>query len=196
MCPINPSNAAVFNFGIFLDSLQSGMVGTTKFRRKFLYYFWWGLRNLRFGYMKLFIGSRILLNCVTAIPQLTTVNETFMLFGLSLSSTFLYLDSLIQRLVIVELITWSWLINVFFFRKTWLINVVFDISASLTLQFFWSKSSDQHLSMGESLRDFYFLNWHATILYICPWNFAGLCVFSYWKVLWASLKVLVILFYL
>ncbi|XP_034219147.1 cyclic nucleotide-gated ion channel 1-like [Prunus dulcis] len=46
LCPINPSNATVFNFGIFLDSLQSGMVGTTDFRPKLLHYFWWGLRNL------------------------------------------------------------------------------------------------------------------------------------------------------
>ncbi|XP_016647700.1 PREDICTED: cyclic nucleotide-gated ion channel 1-like [Prunus mume] len=46
LCPINPSNATVFNFGIFLDSLQSGMVGTTEFRPKLLHYFWWGLRNL------------------------------------------------------------------------------------------------------------------------------------------------------
>ncbi|CAL9002986.1 unnamed protein product [Prunus brigantina] len=47
LCPIiNPSNATVFNFGIFLDSLQSGMVGTTDFQPKLLHYFWWGLRNL------------------------------------------------------------------------------------------------------------------------------------------------------
>ena len=37
-----------FNFGIFLDALQSGVVETsTDFPQKFFYCFWWGLRNLR-----------------------------------------------------------------------------------------------------------------------------------------------------
>ncbi|KAK8509674.1 hypothetical protein V6N13_093529 [Hibiscus sabdariffa] len=36
----------VFNFGIFIDALDSGVVGTMNFPRKFLFCFWWGLRNL------------------------------------------------------------------------------------------------------------------------------------------------------
>ncbi|KAM1798645.1 hypothetical protein ACFX12_032695 [Malus domestica] len=35
-----------FNFGIFIDTLQSGIVGTTNFSQKFLMYFSWGLRNM------------------------------------------------------------------------------------------------------------------------------------------------------
>ncbi|KAG5251703.1 cyclic nucleotide-gated ion channel [Salix suchowensis] len=52
-CPfIHPDqiqNSTVFNFGIFIDALDSGVVGSTYFPRKFFYCFWWGLRNLRFG---------------------------------------------------------------------------------------------------------------------------------------------------
>ncbi|KAM1033224.1 hypothetical protein TB2_036241 [Malus domestica] len=46
LCPINPSDAKVFDFGIFLDALQSGVVESTDFPRKILHCFWWGLRNL------------------------------------------------------------------------------------------------------------------------------------------------------
>ncbi|CAI0412911.1 unnamed protein product [Linum tenue] len=45
-CPVNPENADVFNFGIFLDALQSGVVSSHDFPKKFFYCFWWGLRNL------------------------------------------------------------------------------------------------------------------------------------------------------
>ena len=51
-CPfIQPDqvhNSTVFNFGIFIDALDSGVVESTYFPRKFFYCFWWGLRNLRF----------------------------------------------------------------------------------------------------------------------------------------------------
>ncbi|ONI03390.1 hypothetical protein PRUPE_6G254400 [Prunus persica] len=46
LCPINPSNAKVFDFGIYLDALQSGMLGSTDFPRKVLQCFSWGVRNL------------------------------------------------------------------------------------------------------------------------------------------------------
>ncbi|ONI23395.1 hypothetical protein PRUPE_2G186700 [Prunus persica] len=49
-CPfIDPDqikNSTVFNFGIFTDALQSGVLETRDFPKKFLYCFWWGLRNL------------------------------------------------------------------------------------------------------------------------------------------------------
>ncbi|CAI0449896.1 unnamed protein product [Linum tenue] len=45
-CPVNPENADVFNFGIFLDALQSGVVASHDFPKKLFYCFWWGLRNL------------------------------------------------------------------------------------------------------------------------------------------------------
>lgn len=45
-CPIQTANETIFNFGIFLDALQSGVVESTNFPEKFFYCFWWGLRNL------------------------------------------------------------------------------------------------------------------------------------------------------
>ncbi|XP_022770569.1 putative cyclic nucleotide-gated ion channel 13 isoform X2 [Durio zibethinus] len=49
-CPFtNPDDIKdpeVFNFGIFIDALNSGVVETWDFPKKFFYCFWWGLRNL------------------------------------------------------------------------------------------------------------------------------------------------------
>nr|XP_009778096.1 PREDICTED: cyclic nucleotide-gated ion channel 1-like [Nicotiana sylvestris] len=45
-CPIETPNATVFDFGIFLDALQSGVVESMDFPQKFFYCFWWGLQNL------------------------------------------------------------------------------------------------------------------------------------------------------
>ncbi|KAJ0098528.1 hypothetical protein Patl1_20326 [Pistacia atlantica] len=47
-CPIQTPNTTQFNFGIFLDALQSGVVESTYFPKKFFYCFWWGPQNLRF----------------------------------------------------------------------------------------------------------------------------------------------------
>ncbi|KAL1191636.1 Cyclic nucleotide-gated ion channel 11 [Cardamine amara subsp. amara] len=49
-CPlIDPgqiTNSTVFNFGMYIDALKSGVVESRYFPRKFFYCFWWGLRNL------------------------------------------------------------------------------------------------------------------------------------------------------
>ncbi|KAK2654139.1 hypothetical protein Ddye_013995 [Dipteronia dyeriana] len=45
-CPIQTPNATLFDFGMFLDALQSGVVESTYFPTKFFYCFWWGLQNL------------------------------------------------------------------------------------------------------------------------------------------------------
>ncbi|KAG4138587.1 hypothetical protein ERO13_D07G143200v2 [Gossypium hirsutum] len=49
-CPfINPDDikdSKAFNFGIFIDALDSRVVETCDFPKKFFYCFWWGLRNL------------------------------------------------------------------------------------------------------------------------------------------------------
>ncbi|KAJ6344000.1 hypothetical protein OIU76_005688 [Salix suchowensis] len=44
--PDQVHNSTGFNFGIFIDVLDSGVVQSTNFPRKFFYCFWWGLRNL------------------------------------------------------------------------------------------------------------------------------------------------------
>ncbi|KAL3653611.1 Cyclic nucleotide-gated ion channel 1 [Castilleja foliolosa] len=45
-CPIQNANATLFDFGIFLDALQSGIVESKDFPQKLFYCFWWGLQNL------------------------------------------------------------------------------------------------------------------------------------------------------
>ncbi|KAF8045426.1 hypothetical protein N665_4951s0001, partial [Sinapis alba] len=46
MDPEEIKNSTVFNFGIFAEALQSGVVESMDFPKKFFYCFWWGLRNL------------------------------------------------------------------------------------------------------------------------------------------------------
>lgn len=46
LCPIQSADTKLFNFGIFLGALESGIVESTYFPKKFFYCFWWGLRNL------------------------------------------------------------------------------------------------------------------------------------------------------
>ncbi|CAM8962419.1 hypothetical protein QQ045_003052 [Rhodiola kirilowii] len=45
-CPVKEENKTAFDFGIFFDGLQSGIVGSTDFPQKFFFCFWWGLQNL------------------------------------------------------------------------------------------------------------------------------------------------------
>lgn len=57
-CPV--SNITLddqFNYGIFLDSITNGYTGHINFAQKFIYSFWWGLRNIRCGYMHYFLES-------------------------------------------------------------------------------------------------------------------------------------------
>ncbi|KAH7538191.1 hypothetical protein FEM48_Zijuj03G0172700 [Ziziphus jujuba var. spinosa] len=45
-CHVDPPNATVFDFGIFLDALQTDMLDPMDFPKKFFQCYWWGLRNL------------------------------------------------------------------------------------------------------------------------------------------------------
>lgn len=47
-CPTVGGDNPPFDFGIFLDALNSGVVESMDFPQKFFYCFWWGLRNLRY----------------------------------------------------------------------------------------------------------------------------------------------------
>ncbi|KAF9616354.1 hypothetical protein IFM89_029608, partial [Coptis chinensis] len=44
-CPLVPDDPP-FNFGVYLDALQSGVVESRDFPQKLFYCFWWGLRSL------------------------------------------------------------------------------------------------------------------------------------------------------
>ncbi|XP_050368794.1 cyclic nucleotide-gated ion channel 1-like [Argentina anserina] len=69
-CPINPSNETLFDFGIFLDALQSGNTGSISFTTKFLYTFWWGIRNLSNFGTDLETSNYVWENCFTIFLSL------------------------------------------------------------------------------------------------------------------------------
>ncbi|CAB4320529.1 unnamed protein product [Prunus armeniaca] len=48
LCSMNPhnTNATPFDFGMFVESVQSGVLESTNLPKKFFHCFWWGLRNL------------------------------------------------------------------------------------------------------------------------------------------------------
>ena len=52
-CPIKTPNTTIFDFGIYHDALNSGIVESKDFPQKLFYCFWWGLQNLRYEYNKL-----------------------------------------------------------------------------------------------------------------------------------------------
>lgn len=52
-CPISPANTEVFDFGIFLNALQSRIAGSADYSQKLSNCFWWGLRNLRLVCVKI-----------------------------------------------------------------------------------------------------------------------------------------------
>ncbi|KAM5580378.1 cyclic nucleotide-gated ion channel 1-like [Rosa sericea] len=63
LCPISSPNAAVFDFGIYLDILQSGNTGSIDFSKKFFYSLWWGIRNLSNFGTNLETSSYVWENC-------------------------------------------------------------------------------------------------------------------------------------
>ncbi|XP_062000313.1 uncharacterized protein LOC133717616 isoform X2 [Rosa rugosa] len=92
-CPINPSNAKIFDFGIFLDALQSDLIGSTDYSQKLSNCFWWSLRNLSS------LGSNLQ-------PSINTWENLFAAFtsitGLLL---FLYLIGNVQMIMQLETAT-------------------------------------------------------------------------------------------
>ncbi|XP_034196903.1 cyclic nucleotide-gated ion channel 1-like isoform X1 [Prunus dulcis] len=48
LCSMNPhnTNATPFDFGMFVEAVQSGVLESTNLPNKFFHCFWWGLRNL------------------------------------------------------------------------------------------------------------------------------------------------------
>ena len=56
-CPIQTPDTTRFDFGIFLNALQSGIVESMDFPRKFFYCFWWGLQNLRYCHCSFYFST-------------------------------------------------------------------------------------------------------------------------------------------
>ncbi|KAL0284635.1 UNVERIFIED_CONTAM: putative cyclic nucleotide-gated ion channel 3 [Sesamum calycinum] len=72
-CPLLEPNEikspADFDFGIFLDALQSHVAEHTDFSRKFFYCFWWGWRNLSSLGQNLNTSTSLYFNCMTVRLQ-------------------------------------------------------------------------------------------------------------------------------
>ncbi|KAK7859502.1 cyclic nucleotide-gated ion channel 1 [Quercus suber] len=49
-CSIDSTNTSTFDFGIFLEARQSGILESMDFPKKLIYSACWGLRNLRFAH--------------------------------------------------------------------------------------------------------------------------------------------------
>ncbi|KAF3946257.1 hypothetical protein CMV_027457 [Castanea mollissima] len=61
-CSIDSTNTSTFDFGIFREARQSGILESTDFPKKLIYSAWWGLRNLRFAHT-LYYSIYIFINC-------------------------------------------------------------------------------------------------------------------------------------
>ncbi|KAG2700646.1 hypothetical protein I3760_06G008700 [Carya illinoinensis] len=53
-CSVETPKTTLFDFGIFQEARQSGILASKDFFQKTMYCFWWGLRNLRFVHVTLF----------------------------------------------------------------------------------------------------------------------------------------------
>ncbi|KAL4594930.1 hypothetical protein ACB092_12G054900 [Castanea dentata] len=89
-CSVTTPNTTLFDFGIFLEALQSGTVASKDFPKKFAYCFWWGLRNLSSLGQNLQTSTYIWENCFAVLLSI---------FGLLL---FLYFIGNLQTYMLSE----------------------------------------------------------------------------------------------
>ncbi|GKV31306.1 hypothetical protein SLEP1_g40009 [Rubroshorea leprosula] len=93
-CPIQPENATVFDFGIFLNALQLGVVNSTDFPQKFFYCFWWGLQNLSSLGQNLKTSTYVWEICFAVLISISGL----VLFSLLIGNMQTYLQSTTTRL--------------------------------------------------------------------------------------------------
>ncbi|XVF10034.1 hypothetical protein REPUB_Repub07fG0149000 [Reevesia pubescens] len=93
-CPIQTPNATLFNFGIFLDALQSGVVESRDFPEKLFYCFWWGLQNLSSLGQNLETSTYVLEICFAVFISISGL----VLFSFLIGNMQTYLQSTTTRL--------------------------------------------------------------------------------------------------
>ncbi|KAK8583466.1 hypothetical protein V6N13_108826 [Hibiscus sabdariffa] len=93
-CPIQTPNTTLFNFGIFLDALQSGVVESENFLEKFFYCFWWGLQNLSSLGQNLETSTYVLEICFAVFISISGL----VLFSFLIGNMQTYLQSTTTRL--------------------------------------------------------------------------------------------------
>ncbi|XP_008225852.2 PREDICTED: cyclic nucleotide-gated ion channel 1-like [Prunus mume] len=93
LCPSNPPNATVFNFGIFLDAIQYGITRSMHFPTKFFYRVWWGVRNLSNFGTNMQTSSYVWENCFAIIVSLIGL----LLFLYLLGNLQIYMQQALQK---------------------------------------------------------------------------------------------------
>ncbi|KAH7841215.1 hypothetical protein Vadar_027174 [Vaccinium darrowii] len=93
-CPIQTPNVELFDFGIFLDALQSGVVGSVDFPEKFFYCLWWGLQNLSSLGQNLQTSTFVWEICFAVFISISGL----VLFAFLIGNMQTYLQSTTQRL--------------------------------------------------------------------------------------------------
>ncbi|XAR52235.1 hypothetical protein NMG60_11020192 [Bertholletia excelsa] len=93
-CPIQTENTTLFDFGIFYDALNSGVVGSTNFPQKFFYCFWWGLQNLSSLGQNLKTSTYVWEICFAVFVSISGL----VLFSLLIGNMQTYLQSTTRRL--------------------------------------------------------------------------------------------------
>nr|XP_023929552.1 cyclic nucleotide-gated ion channel 1-like [Quercus suber] len=108
-CPINTPNTTKFDFGIFLEALQSGIVQSSNLPQKFFYCFWWGLRNLSSFGQGLQTSSYLWESCFSIfISILGLMLFLYFLENLKVNTQFFLLSfSYLKRLEIVVVLGWG-----------------------------------------------------------------------------------------
>ncbi|CAL9016950.1 unnamed protein product [Prunus brigantina] len=98
LCPSNPPNAAVFNFGIFLDAIQYGTTRSMHFPSKFFYCVWWGVRNLSNFGTNMQTSSYVWENCFAIIVSFIGL----LLFLYLLGNLQIYMQQALTRSLATE----------------------------------------------------------------------------------------------
>ncbi|KAK9665249.1 hypothetical protein RND81_14G100200 [Saponaria officinalis] len=93
-CPIKSTDKPPFDFGMFLKALNSGIVETTDFPKKFLFCFWWGLQNLSSLGQNLQTSTYIWENCFAILIAVAGL----VLFAFLIGNMQTYLQSITTRL--------------------------------------------------------------------------------------------------
>ncbi|KAK9103862.1 hypothetical protein Sjap_021116 [Stephania japonica] len=93
-CPYKKSDNGFFDFGIYLDALQSGVVQSGDFPQKLFYCFWWGLRSLSSLGQNLETSTYVWEICFAVIISISGL----VLFALLIGNMQTYLQSNTVRL--------------------------------------------------------------------------------------------------
>ncbi|KAK0598130.1 hypothetical protein LWI29_031933 [Acer saccharum] len=106
-CPAKTQNRAIYDFGIYRDALESGIVETTNLPKKVLYCFRWGLQNLRYSMGNHLCSSSVQVTEIQSFLQRLSVQSAF---GQSLQAS----TDTWENIFVISITIYSMLLFVFF----------------------------------------------------------------------------------